>query len=71
MLFPGFPINQSHHFGDPEVVTTQNLIIFLSFPIGIFFFSGAISNAIKDALGIRLNDLPMKPSVILKALSKK
>ncbi len=32
---------------------------------------GAISNAIKDALGIRLNDLPMKPSVILKALSKK
>ena len=32
---------------------------------------GAISNAIKDALGIRLNDLPMKPSVILKALSNK
>merc|ERR1711965_37940 len=32
---------------------------------------GAISNAIKDALGIRLNDLPMKLSVILKALSKK
>ena len=32
---------------------------------------GAISNAIKDALGVRLNDLPMKPSVILKALSKK
>ena len=32
---------------------------------------GAISNAIQDALGIRLNDLPMKPSVILKALSNK
>lgn len=32
---------------------------------------GAISNAIKDALGVRLNDLPMKPSVILSALSKK
>ena len=29
------------------------------------------NDAIKDALGIRLNDLPMKPSVILKALSKK
>jgi CO/xanthine dehydrogenase Mo-binding subunit len=32
---------------------------------------GAISNAIHDATGIRLSQLPMKPSVILKALRNK
>ena len=32
---------------------------------------GAISNAVQDATGIRLYSLPMKPSVILKALSNK
>lgn len=31
---------------------------------------GAISNAIFDALGIRFQDLPMKPSVIMEALSR-
>ena len=32
---------------------------------------GAITNAIEDAIGVRLNSLPMKPSVILKALLNK
>ena len=32
---------------------------------------GAVTNAIEDAIGVRLNSLPMKPSVILKALSNR
>ena len=32
---------------------------------------GAITNAIEDAIGVRLNSLPMKPSVILNALLNK
>jgi len=32
---------------------------------------GAITNAIEDAIGVCLNSLPMKPSVILKAISNK
>jgi CO/xanthine dehydrogenase Mo-binding subunit len=35
---------------------------------GTFGVSPAIANAIHDAVGIRLTELPMKPEVVLRAI---
>ena len=45
ILFAGFPINQSHHLGEPEVVITQNLLMFLNLPTAIRFLPGGIWKA--------------------------
>ena len=53
---------------DPVVASAQELVREMSDSVEFVVWSCAIANAIDDAVGIRLTELPMSPERVLRAL---